>query len=126
MRTLQFGNLPSSSGLIASSGVGDTSSSSAIVAFDGMVRTSPHLNLYLSHNDVILGVNTDHATTMVCNHVVNNAEYVITGNIDVGGFVQRHRARSHIFQHTRGPCFHPCQLTTKIGDFTHQQVTMCL
>lgn len=98
---LQFGSLPSSSGLIASSGVGDTSSSSAIATSEGTIRNSPHPNFNLSHNDVILGLNTAHSTAMVSNRVVNNAEHVITGNIDVGGFVWRNGARTQIFQHTR-------------------------
>lgn len=98
---MQFGSLPSSSGLLTSTGAGDTSSSSAIEVSEGIIRVSPHPHFNLSHNDVILGVNTAHTTAMVSNHVMNNLEHVITGNIDVGGIVWRNGARTQIFQHTR-------------------------
>jgi hypothetical protein len=98
---LQFGSLPSSSSLITSTGAGDTSSSSATGASEGIIRVSPHSHFNLSHNDINLGVNTTHTTTMVSNHIMNNSEHVITGNIDVGGIVWRNGACIQIFQHTR-------------------------
>lgn len=87
-------------GRIASSGASDTSSSSAIPTFEGTIRVSPHSKLNLSHNDVILGVNTKHTTAMVSNHVVNIYEHVITKNIDGGGIVWHKGVCTHIFQHT--------------------------
>lgn len=98
---LQFGTLPSSSGLMTSTGSGDTSSSSTSVASEGTIRISPHPHFNLSHNEVVLGLNTETTTAMVANHVVNNSEHVISSNIDVGGIVWRNGASTQIFQHTR-------------------------
>lgn len=98
---LQFGTLPSSSGLMTSTGSGDTPSSSTSVASEGTIHISPHPHFNMSHNEVVLGLNTETTTAMVANHVVNNSEHVISSNIDVGGIVWRNGASTQIFQHTR-------------------------
>lgn len=101
LNSLQFGSLPSSSVLIASSGTSDTSSSAAISASEGIIRVAPHPQFNLSHNDVILGVNTEHTSAMISNHVVNNSEHILTGNMDMAGIMWRNGTRTQIFQHTR-------------------------